>query len=302
MSFPENTRKRNWPILLLALLMTGLAITVAITSTRWINTVFPGFFVLGNNVVASVSLSHWPVSTQGQLYQQVIVAVDGSPVENAQAIYAAVARLPEQTLHTYTTEKDGIISSVTLPSQRFTFQDYLLIFGAYLFTGLAIAAIGFVVWFLKPHTAASAALLSLSTMFSLFFLTAIDLYSPSWFFRVHILSEAFIGASGVHFALVFPTDRLRRARTFALAAPYSVSALLGIAYEVVLYQPELYSTVHSLSETYFGLAWTADRHQNAVGVSCHRVPVDPAAHPSDHSGVSLCVCHSRHPHRLIRID
>jgi signal transduction histidine kinase len=254
MSSPQRTPKQSWPVLFLALLILGIALTAGMTSTRWINTVFPGFFVLANNVVASISLPQWSISTQRHLYQQVIVAVDGSPVENSQTVYATIARLPARTLHTYTTEKDGIISRVTLPSHRFTLQDYALIFGTYLFTGLAIVAIGLVVWFLKPHSAASAALLGLSTALGLFFLTAIDLYAPHWFFRVHILSEAFIGAGFIHLALVFPTDRLRGARAFALAAPYGVSALLGVAYESVLYQPRLYSTVHSLCETYAGLS------------------------------------------------
>lgn len=254
MSAPQRASKQSWPVLLLALLILGIALTAGMMSTRWINTVFPGFFVLANNVVASVSLPQWSISTQQQLYQQVIVAVDGAPVENSQTVYATIARLPARTPHTYTAEKDGIVSRVTLLSHRFTLQDYALIFGAYLFTGLAIVAIGLVVWFLKPDTAASTALLGLSTALGLFFLTAIDLYGPYWFFRVHILSEAFIGAGFVHLALVFPTDRLRRARAFVLAAPYGVSVFLGIAYEVFLYQPELYSTIHSLCETYAGLS------------------------------------------------
>ncbi|NOT56079.1 MAG: GAF domain-containing protein [Deltaproteobacteria bacterium] len=254
MSSPQRTQKQSWTVLCIALLVAGLALTAGVTSTRWVNTVFPGFFVLANNVVASVSLPHWPISTQQTLYQHVITTVDGVPVENSRTIYATVSRLPAQTLHTYATEKDGTISSVMLPSQRFTVQDYILLFGAYLFTGLAISAIGLIVWFLKPRAAASTALLSLSTVLGLFFLTAMDLYGPHWFFRVHILCEAFIGAGFLHLALVFPTDRLRRLRAVALAAPYGVSALLGFVYENVLYQPALYSTVHSLCETYAGLS------------------------------------------------
>jgi signal transduction histidine kinase len=254
MSPPQSTRKQNRETLLIALLILGIACTAGITSTRWINTVFPGFFVLANNVVASVSLPEWSISSQRHLYQHAIVAVDGHIVETSQDVYTAVVRLPEQTSHTYTIEKDGTISSVTLASQLFTLQDYFLLFGAYLFTGLGVTAIGLVVWFLKPHTAASAALLGLSTALGLFFLTAIDLYGPHWFFRLHILSEAFIGAGFVHLSLVFPTDRLRRARVFVLAAPYSMSVLLGVAYEIFLYQPGTYSTIHSLCETYAGLS------------------------------------------------
>jgi len=56
MRSPQSTQKQNRETLLLALLILGIAGTAGITSTRWINTVFPGFFVLANNVVASVSL------------------------------------------------------------------------------------------------------------------------------------------------------------------------------------------------------------------------------------------------------
>lgn len=88
----------------------------------------------------------------------------------------------------------------------------------------------------------------------LFAVTGADLYSPAWFFRLHVLGEAFFPAGLVHLALVFPVDRLRRHRSLFLSVPYVAALALGAAYEAFLYQPAIYSLVHNLCITYLGLA------------------------------------------------
>lgn len=230
----------------------GLALITGITSSGWIGTVFPGFFVMKNRVVASVNLPHWPVAAHRDIYQRAVVAVQGQPVATADELYAVVRHFPAGSALTYTLEKDGQISQVTLPSLTFTAQDYFLLFGAYLFTGLTIACIGMSVWFLKPGSPASLALLTASVTLGLFFLTAADLYAPHWFFRLHVLCEALFPASFVHLALVFPVDRFRRARPFLLSIPYLISFALGVAYEVFLYHPAAYSVIHNFCEVYAG--------------------------------------------------
>jgi len=240
--------------LFLAFLIAGLAITTCITSTRWVNTVFPGFFVLANRVVASISLPHWSVAAEQHIYQHAITAVNDLSVSTSADIYQAVRQLPPATPVTYTLSKDGRMLQVTLPTQTFSLQDYFLLFGAYLFTGLVISGIGIGVWVLKPQTSASLALLSVSLSLGVFFLTAVDLYGPHWFFRLHVWSEAFLPAGFLHLALVFPVDCLHHSRRRYLAAPYLVALALGIAYELLLYRPDTYSTIHTLCELYIGVS------------------------------------------------
>jgi signal transduction histidine kinase len=253
----KNTLQQFWRRKSALLIVAGIIVLAAITgstSARWIGKTFPGFFVLENSVVASVSLPHWSVAAPRRLYQHAVIAVNNQPVTTAAEIYQAVQQLPSGSAITYTLSKDGTVVQATLRSQTFTLKDYVLLFGAYLLTGLVVAGIGVGVWFLKPRAPASHALLSLGLTIGLFFLTANDLYFPHWFFRLHLLSEAFMPAAFVHLAVVFPTDRFLRSRSFLLFTPYWLSFLLSIFHEVFLYQPAVYSMLHGLCELYAGLS------------------------------------------------
>jgi signal transduction histidine kinase len=234
-----------------------LALICGVTSARWIGATFPGFFVMANRVVASVSLPHWSVANYSHIYQEVVVAVNGQAVTTSEELYDAVRRLPVGALVKYTLEKDGQRHHVTLPSLTFTLQDYFFVFVAYLFTGLTIAVTGIGVWYLKPDSPASRALLITGLATGLFGLTGPDLYGPHWFFRLHVLGEAFFLAGYIHLALVFPVDRLSRHRRLFLLLPYVIPGVLGVAYELLLYQPAAYSLIHNLCMAYAGAAGTA---------------------------------------------
>lgn len=246
-------RKSGLGLCIVALAALSLACTA--TSWQWLNVPFPGFFVLANRVVASVALPHWPVGPHRHIiYQSEVVAVNHQPIAEAEEILAFVRRLPAGSPVVYTLRKDGRSFQLTLPTLVFTLKDYLLIFAAYLFTALSIACTSLVVWALKPANPASFALLVAGLVTGAFGVTALDLYAPYRFFRLHALAEAFLPAGYVHLALVFPVDRFRRARPFLLALPYVISGALAIAYELVLYRPAAYSFVHNLSMVYVGVA------------------------------------------------
>jgi signal transduction histidine kinase len=245
---------RQWCAIALALGFLGLTLVCCITSARWIGAPFPGFFVMANRVIPSVRLPHWPAVRSGSFYQHAVVAVNGQSVATAEELYALVRGAPPGTAFTYTLQKDGALSRITLPSLTFTLKDYLLIFVAYLFNGLAIALIGIGVWFLKPAIPASRALLLVGLAVGLFALTGADLYFTQWFFRVYAFSEAFLPASLVYLTLTFPVDYLHRCRPFLLALPSVLALILAVAFEAWLYQPAAFSFIHSLCEGYTGTA------------------------------------------------
>lgn len=235
------------------LAVLGFVVVCAIISVRWIGAPFSGFFLLPNRVVPSVSLPHWAITQHSHIYHQTLIAVNAQPVATSEEAYELVRSLPLGSPITYTLEKNGQTTQVVFPSVLFTLKDYFLLFGAYLFNGLAITFIGLSVWFLKPSAPASRALLSLGVSAGVWALTAADLYSPAWFFRTHVIGEAFFPASFIHLALVFPVDRLRRFRTFFLLMPYLAAFSLTVAYEIFLYQPAAYSTIQNLCSVYAGV-------------------------------------------------
>ncbi|MBI3756980.1 MAG: GAF domain-containing protein [Deltaproteobacteria bacterium] len=270
----EQPRWRQITAALLTSVVLGLACTCAITSANWIGATFPGFFLIANRVIASVSLPHWSSAQQHWIYQHAVIAINNQPVATAEALYDAVRQFPPGTNITYTLAgEDGQTSDITLSSQVFTREDYALLFVPYLLSGLALALTGIIVWFVSPHTPASFALLNGGLAGGLFAITGADLYAPSWFFRLHVLGEAtFPAGMLIHLALVFPIDRFRRFRTAFLMLSYAVAFILGAAYEVFLYEPRVYSAIHNLCMVHVGLGglilfcavtwdyWTTDSH------------------------------------------
>ncbi len=237
----------------LAVLISGVAIACALNSSRWIGAPFPGFMVMANRVVASVSLPSWPVAQQPEIYHHRVVAVNGQRVTSSAELYDFVKSFPAGSSFTYVLARGDDLSEVTLRSARFERRDYLIFFVPYLFSGLALALIGIAVRFLKPTAPASRALFAACLAGGFYVVTAADLYYPHWFFRLHVLGEAFFPAGFIHLALVFPIDRLRRRRRLILSLPYAVSCVLGAAYEVVLYR-SAYSAVYDLCMIYVGIA------------------------------------------------
>jgi signal transduction histidine kinase len=238
---------------MMALIALALTSICTINSMRWIGSTFPGFFIMSNRVVASVALPHWP-SADSEIFQHEVVAIDGRPIGTPQDLYKKISESRAGTRFVYTLLKDGKRSYYTAASIKFTSRDYLLIFVPYLVSGFGLALIGIVVWFSKPEAPASRALLIGGLSGGLFAITGTDLYSPYWFFRLHILGEAFFPASLLmHLALVFPVDRFRHHRRLLLSIPYVLATVLGVAYEVFLYRPGTYTLIHNLCMDYTGL-------------------------------------------------
>jgi len=244
MKAPSTARAR----LLAALLFVAVSLLAGFgvrAGVAWVDRPFPGFFLLANHVVASVSLPGWPVAEQRDLFQATVVAVDGTPVESASEVYAYVRSLPTGTPIVYTFEQRGVRVVRTIETHRFGWSDAFGIFGCYLFNGLVFALMGIGVWALSPGRSTTWALLGVGLCCSTYALTAMDLYAPHWFFRVHALAECFLPAVFIHLALFFPVRRTSVRR--AAAVSYLPAAALALVYEHRLGSPALYPGVHAFA-------------------------------------------------------
>ena len=244
MSGTRNARVR----IAAGLIVAGTAALAAVTTwsaSAWIGRPFPGFFLLRNRVVASISLPGWPVDMAPDVFQATVVAVDDLPVRTAEEVYARVRARPVGTRIAYTFDHGGATTMEWIESRLFTWRDAGLIFGAYLFDGLVFAAIGVGVWTLSPRRATPWALLGLCLSLSTYVLTAMDLYGPHRFFRLHALAESFLPAALLHLALLFPIRRTTALR--AAAVSYLPAAVLAVVYELRLDSPALYPGVHAFA-------------------------------------------------------
>jgi signal transduction histidine kinase len=214
-------------------------------SASWVGRTFPGFLVMRNQVIASVTLADWlPIET-GRLFQNEVVALDGAPVASSTALYAAVAaRAPGTPIRWTLRAPDGVEHEETIAARRFSGWDYARLFAAYLLVGVTFVATGLVVFYLTPESAAARGLLAAGLCVGLFALTGADLYGPHWFFRLHVAAETLAAAALIHLALVFPTDRLRGRLRTVLPFVYGPFVALAAYYELVLFEPARYTAVH----------------------------------------------------------
>ena len=180
-----------------------LATRTTITSSAWVGRVFPGFVLLDNRVVASVGLANWSGTAVPGLYQSEVMAVNGVAVASTRDVYARVAALPAGTPVRYRLARQGVERDVMVVAQRFTPRDWLLLFGAFLTNGAVILLSGLIAWVLRPRASVARAFLMVGVTMGLFFLTAMDLYGPATFFRLHIVGETFFPAALLQFARVF---------------------------------------------------------------------------------------------------
>lgn len=232
-----------------------IAIISLINSLRWINEPFAGFFFMKNSIVASSGLSRWPGTKDGKIFQAKIIEVEGQKVQNSEQIKEIIQKKSVGDNISYLFFKDNQLFSRRIPLINFMYIDFLLIFGIYILNGLIYAFVGISVYHLKPDMSASKALFIFCLISSLFGLTACDLYSPYWFFRFHVIFEAFLPATLIHSVLTFPEKKsIIHKHPSILFSPYLISFIASIFYEIFLYSHSGYVLIHNFSVFYLGTA------------------------------------------------
>jgi len=241
--------------LLISLLSFILLLFFTFTNTyKWINRPFHGFLVMKNQVVASISLPNWEGTRDGEILQSKVIEVDGHPIKSIRDLWKRLEHSFVGETITYIFIKENHPFHKQIHALLFSYKDFILLFGFYIFNGIAFFLTGLFVYLLRPKSPSGLSLFSVGLVVGIFFLTACDLYSPYWFFRLHVLSEAFMPASVFHLYFTFPQEKkyLNRNRLWILLA-YLLSLSLCIIYEMWLFSHKGYVIIHNLCTLYFGI-------------------------------------------------
>jgi signal transduction histidine kinase len=244
------------PILWLgAALVLATALHGALWSAAWIGRPFAGFLLLGNGVVASAGLTHWPAVRGGDIYQREVAEVDGIPLSAPAQLDGHAQSLPVGTPVTYRFVSGEKSFDRVIPTRLFTGGDWILLFGSFLFAGLGLTGVAVVIRFLRrSDPAARGSALSL-WLIGMWALTAMDLYGPYHLFRVHAFLECLLFAGAFHLALVFPSPRRLAVRIpWLVGALYALAGVLGLWNQWGLHDPETYVRSHRLAVDAFGAA------------------------------------------------
>ena len=222
----------RWTALAVVATVTPLAIVLTLRGASWRGEPFPGFFVLDNRTVPSVGRFEWTGIAAGVPFHSRVVAVDGRPIDDSEALYAYVDRLPIGTPVRYRFAKGDTVEERTVATMRFGDTDYWLTTGLFTVNGwMYLAAAALVLW-LQPASRAVAAFFVMGVTLALFPLSASALYrsAGAWVLVLHLVSQALFPATFIHLALTFPVERrIIHERRWLLCAPYVVSAILAVA-------------------------------------------------------------------------
>lgn len=222
---------RTYAAPLLALAVAApLTTYAALRSLAWIDSNFPGFFVMANGVVPTVSGYAWPPD-KAALFHRRVVAVDGVEVGSGAEIYRRVRAHRPGTLVEYRLEAIEGERRLTLPVLRFGIRDYLQTHGILLFFGVTLLTIGLVVGFLQPRTTQARVFLLHTFVAGIYAITAVFLHQSEFAFlgKLCLTAECFVSATFVHLAMTFPVQRLRGGwRRGLIGAAYGLSGLLAL--------------------------------------------------------------------------
>jgi signal transduction histidine kinase len=222
-----STRLYLWPLLVL-LIAGPLTVVAILQSVRWFDAPFPGFLVMENAVIPSVSGRDWPPDHSALFHSQVI-AVDGRPVSGSADVYRPVAAQPAGTAFTYRFRKGGNIFERTLVSRQFTLDDYFEVYGILLLIGVMSLGTGVAVGLMQPRERPARVFVWLSFLGCLFATTAVFLHRAGFptLTRVYLVTESLFPAAFIHFACVFPVERrVSTMRRGWLVVPYGIAAVL----------------------------------------------------------------------------
>ncbi|HEY9897822.1 MAG TPA: SpoIIE family protein phosphatase [Pantanalinema sp.] len=186
-----------------------VAVATFVLSLAWINRPFPGFVVLRNNSVDSLSSARWTGFQNGIKQRDHLLAVNGTPVRDGGELYRIVRAKPPGTVFTYTLERPTSAGmskmSLTVPSQPFRLNDWVGFFLTFWGIGLFHLLTGLFVSIVKPGDTTARAHLLFCVFFGTFLMTAFDGIADHVFtYFPHNPSFALLGFAALNLAMLVP--------------------------------------------------------------------------------------------------
>src|SRR5262245_10895706 len=210
-------------VALAASVLAGLAVAGSVAA---VGRTFPGFIVWDNLVVVALGRSTWPGMQAAVPYREHVVAVDDVPVTTRAELERIVQATPPRTLHRYAFDGPGGPAARAVPSAMFRWGDWAATMGVYAINGLAFLLTGFAVFYLKPESPQSRAVLTFGVIWGLTLVLAVDLFTVGRLRYLYFLLEALSPAAILHLSLYFPEPRLKRKGP--LVALYACAFAVGL--------------------------------------------------------------------------
>lgn len=230
--------RRNLLVILASVAFVIVSMTM-LSSFHWIHKSFPGFFLHENLTVGPYFLPHWSGGVAGLQSLDVIVKVDGDPVSWRAELYDRVQKLPVGTPSIYSIARGSTILELTIPSMTFTWKDWFLSFGVYVFTGLAFFGIGVAPYCFRANSPAALPLSVMVTAVFVWFESTFDFVTDGVIAKeMRIFAMILTPSAGIHLALLLKEGQaLRYSHPFLLLLIYGIAVVLGLLNSLTFFGP-----------------------------------------------------------------
>jgi signal transduction histidine kinase len=239
----DNMRHRSWHrrdlLVILAIFAFVIVGATMLSSFHWIYKPFPGFFLHENLTVGPYFLPHWSGGVAGLQSLDVIVKIDGDPVSGRAELYDRVQKLPVGTPSSYSIARRSNMLELTIPSMTFTWQDWFLSFGVYVFTGLAFFAIGVAPYCFRANSPAALPLSIMVTAVFVWFESTFDFMTDGVVAKeMRIFGMILTPSAGIHLALLLKQGQpVRYSHPFLLVLIYGIAVVLGFLNSLTFFGP-----------------------------------------------------------------
>ena len=226
--FPR--RADAWLFLALSLGSLLVSMTAVVGSLAHVGRPFPGFVVWDNLVVVALGRAEWTGLRAQVPFRAHVVRVDGQAVASRGALYDIVRSAPPGTVHSYVFEGPRGREERRVAAMTFTAWDYGATLGVYVLNGLAFLAVGLAVFYLKPDSRQSRALLAFGVVWGLYLVLDVDLFTAGRLHGLPLVLGALSPAAILHLGLTFPEPRAPvKQSSRPLVMVYAAGLVAGLA-------------------------------------------------------------------------
>ena len=220
----------------LTALMVVITLFCFISALLQLNRPFAGFLVYDFPYVGSMGDREWTGVKAGLKFLDRIVEVEGKPVwEGRDVVNIAKQKKSGAPIH-YLVEAKGKYREVTVPAATFDLKGFVLVFLIPFLGGVAIYALGFIVYIFKPRVATSWVFYILCFCLGTYMVTGFEMQSTYFSVNFHYLIIPLFPATFFHLGLIFP-DRKRILNRFPVLEYliYGPAVVLILAYQTYLF-------------------------------------------------------------------
>jgi serine phosphatase RsbU (regulator of sigma subunit) len=220
----------------LTVLMVIITVFCFISALFWLNRPFAGFLVYDFPYVGSMGDREWTGVKAGLKFLDRIVEVEGKPVWEGRDVVGVAKQKKLGTPTHYLVEARGKSREVTVPVATFDLKDFILVFLIPFLGGMAIYALGFIVYVLKPRISTSWVFYILCFCLGTYMVTGFEMQSTYFSVNFHYLIIPLFPATFFHLGLIFP-DRKRILTRFPVLEYliYVPALFLILAYQTYLF-------------------------------------------------------------------